>query len=378
MKKTIILIAIVIFMLLPSLGYARTFAYLIADNEIIKLDTATDTIVSRQKTTSYDLEGNLSLNDAGCAVDIKNKYLITLYKPSRLGSEDQSGFFVYDLPALNKVKFVPFPAITKDPAMMGRIIYPQPGTKFYIAIADSTLNNGQGGMINLAYAKNTFNYLGVTSNILKEYIERFWFSEDQTKVYVDTPESNIRLYDSLTLQQISTVDLSNVFNKNVWGKDIEDIKNKIALLAENIKVQDDDNNNIAFLTYNLADATTTPRVISGIEIRKLLLSPDSKKIVFNETKPLAWGPTGFVDSASATGRIYIYDVKTGNRLGLINLPTDWAEEILGIRPMGDKLYYEMYSRDPSKIKLFVVDIVNYKILKTISVPDINFMVFFEE
>ena len=55
-----------------------------------------------------------------------------------------------------------------------------------------------------------------------------------------------------------------------------------------------------------------------------------------------------------------------------------AEKIHGIRPTGDKLYYEMYSRDSSKIKLYVVDIVNYKILKSISVPDINFMVFFEE
>ena len=168
MKKTIILIAIVILMIVPILSYAKPFAYLVADDEIIKLDTVTDTIVSRQKTTSNDLEGNLSLNDAGCAVDTINKYLITLYKPSRLGSEDQSGFFVYNLQTLNKIKFAPFPAVIKDPAMMGRIIYPQLGPKFYIAIEDATLNNGQGGMINLVYEKKTFNYLGAASNILNK------------------------------------------------------------------------------------------------------------------------------------------------------------------------------------------------------------------
>jgi len=378
MKKTIILIAIVIFLIFPSSSYPKTFAYLIADDEIIKLDTVTDTLVSRQKTTVGDLEGNLSLEDPGCVVDIKNKYLITLYEPTRTGTEARPGFFVYDLLTLSKIKFVPYPAIIKDPAMMDKIIYPQLGSKFYIAITDSTLNNGQGGMSNLAYEKKTFNYLGTTSNVLNKYIERFFFSEDQTKIYVDTPESNIRIYDSQTLQLVSTVDLSNVFNKNVWGKDIEDIKNRLALLAENVKIQDYDNNNIAFLTYNIADANTTPRVISGIEIRKLLLTPDSKKIIFNETKPTIWGSKGMTKSANATGRIYIYDVKTGNRLNLITLPTDWSEKILGIRPASDKLYYEMYSRDPSKIKLFVVDIVNYKILKTISVPDINFMVFYEE
>jgi hypothetical protein len=378
MKKTIILIAIVILMIVPILSYAKPFAYLVADDEIIKLDTVTDTIVSRQKTTSNDLEGNLSLNDAGCAVDTINKYLITLYKPSRLGSEDQSGFFVYNLQTLNKIKFAPFPAVIKDPAMMGRIIYPQLGPKFYIAIEDATLNNGQGGMINLVYEKKTFNYLGAASNILNKYIERFWFSEDQAKIYVDTIESNIRIYDSQTLQQIGSVDLSNVFNKNVWGKDIEDIKNKIALLAENIKIQNDDKNNIAFLTYNLDDTTITPRVITNMDDNVILLTPDSKKILFNETSPLVFGPKAPRKTASSTGHIYIYDVKTGNRIGFVTLPTDFAEKIHGIRPTGDKLYYEMYSRDSSKIKLYVVDIVNYKILKSISVPDINFMVFFEE
>jgi hypothetical protein len=38
----------------------------------------------------------------------------------------------------------------------------------------------------------------------------------------------------------------------------------------------------------------------------------------------------------------------------------------------------MYSREAAKIKLFVVDIENYKIMKEIASPHIYFMIFFEE
>jgi hypothetical protein len=305
MKKIIILMSVLILTLLPATCFSKTFAYLFAPNEINKLDTDTDTIVSSQKSKT-DLEGRLDFKDAGCAVDINNKYLITLYEPDRSGSEERPGFFVYDLGTLDKIKFVPFPEIIKDPAMMSKIIYPQAGTKYYIQIDDSMLNNGQGGIINLAYEKKTHNYLGVVNNILNQIREKFWFSKDHINIYVETEESNIRIYDSQTLQISSAIDLSNVYAKSVWGKSIDDIRNSIALLGENNKLKDSDKNNISFLTYSIIDATTTPRVITGMEIETLLLTPDAKKIVFNETKSLIFGQKAPKKTASATGHIYIY------------------------------------------------------------------------
>lgn len=72
------------------------------------------------------------------------------------------------------------------------------------------------------------------------------------------------------------------------------------------------------------------------------------------------------------------NVATGKKLRLVTLPTDFGEKILGVRPQSDKLYYLKYSKDESNIRLYVVDLVGLKIIKEITVPNLFFMVFFEE
>lgn len=318
MKRIISLISIMILLVIPVKGYSKTFAYLFTKDEIIKLDTETDSIITRTKSPTR-IRGSLYLKYAGCAVDINNKYFITLSKQG--GETDSPGFYVYDLQTLNQVKFVAFPEIVKESILM-KIIYPQIGTKFYIQI--DYINNEQDGFVNLAYDKKTFNYIGSINSILNELREDFWFSEAQDKIYIDTVESNIRIHDSQTLSVLNTIDLSNIYAKNLWGKGIIDIKNGIVLLGENNKLQKTDKNNMSFLAYKIADSSTSPRVITGMDDKMILLTPDSNKVIFNEAKAITSSPDQKAPKkgASATGRLHIYDVKTGNKLGLIFVLSD--------------------------------------------------------
>jgi len=209
--------------------------------------------------------------------------------------------------------------------------------------------------------------------------ENFWFSEDQNTLYVETSEGNIRVYNISTLAQTNSIDLSNRYATNVWGKGIFDIKNGVALLEENNKLQDSGKNNMSFLTYNIATTTTSTRVVTGMDDEATLLTSDANKVVFVEAQASSYSVTKVPPKGStATGRIHVYDVKTGSKLGMITLPTDFSGQALGIRPASDKLYYKVYSRDESKIRLAVVDLVGLKVLKEIAVPNIYFMIFFDE
>ncbi len=296
MRTIITIVTIMMLLTLPAKGYSKTYAYLFAKDEVIKIDTETDSIITRVKS-SIELQGYIGeFKEAGCVVDLANKYLITLSDTGEIG---RPGFYIYDLLTLKQIKFVTFPEIIKEPTNM-KIVYLQKEAKFYIEIDDMNLNNGQGGVVNLAYDKKTQNYIGTVSNVLNELREAFWFLEDQSKIYVESAEGNgLRIYDSQVLKLLNTVDLSNVYAKNLWGKSIDDIKNAIVLLGENNKLQKADKNNMSFLTYNIADRTTSPRVVTGMDNETTLLTPDARKVIFNETQGITWSECGFRHTRTA-------------------------------------------------------------------------------
>lgn len=363
MKKNILLVSIVaLSLLLPVKIYAKTFAYLIAKDEILKLDTESDLIVSRTKAT-YDIKGQVGeYKDGGCAVDFDNKYLVTV---------ERHGFYVYELQTLKQIRFQRFPEIIKDPALV-KLIYPLQGTKFYIQIDDMSLNKGQGGLINLSYTKKDQTYLGTAENLLTDIDEKFWFSEDQKTIYVRTEDRNIRIHDAQTFQFINIVDLSKVYATEIFGKEINDIKNGRALLLENKKT---DKNNYSYLTYNLQDGSSTVRVLTDAKFMdEALLITNTDQVVFNDTTYKVKREKG----TATSGILYFYDVKTGQKIGTTSLPSNFGGDILGVQPSGNKLYYFVWSTDENSIKLHAVDIATKTVKKEILVPKLYFMVFFEE
>src|SRR3990172_4349138 len=375
MKKTIFLMCTAVLLSMPSLGHSKTVAYMLAEDEIIKLDAETDTVLKRIKSPS-EVQGYIGESKrGGCVVDITTKHLITL---TDTGYGDRPGFYVYDLSSLTELKFVAFPSTIQQATIM-KLIYPQAGTRFYIAVKDRQLNNGKGGVVHLAYDRKNYNYLGVVDNILIDLNEKYWFSEDQNKIFVATKEQGIRVYDSQTLALLNNIDLSNLYSSNLWSKAVDDIKNGIVLLEEYTQVQSTDKYILTFFTYSITGATTTPKVNTGMDDKETLLTPDASKLVLNEAKTsTASGLKAPKKGDNVSGQIHIYDVKTGKKLGLVTLPTDSGEKILGIKPTNDKLYYLMNSRDENKIRLFVVDLIRFRITKDIYVPNLYFMVSFDE
>ena len=375
MKKSMLFILVLSLMVIPINGYSKTVAYLFANDEILKLDAEMDTITTRIKSVA-GIEGFQDLAEATCAVDLVNKYLITL---TDAGQNNRPGFYIYNLLTLQRLKFVSFPGVIKEPVDM-KIIYPQQGAKFYVEINDVSLNDGTGGVVNLAYDKKTQNYIETANNVLNNLVdERFWFSEDQNTIYAETAEGNIRSYDSQTLMLTKSTNLFSIYAPGLWSKSVKDIKNGMALLKENKKLQLSDKNNFSFLSYNIIGGTATPRFATEIDDKASLLTPDAKKIIINEAQPrVSAGSKAPKKGPSATGRIHVYDVATGYKLGTVTLPIDFGEKILGIKPTSDKLYYLSYSRDESKIRLFIVDLIRFRVIKDIYVPNLYFMVFFEE
>ena len=371
MRKLFFMIIFFLFVGFPSTGYSKTFAYMFATDEVIKFDTDTDAIVNKTKS-SAEIEGYLDYQRAECAVDIMNNYLITLQGIA-------SGFYVYDVRTMKEISFVKFPSLIKSAGAM-KVIYPQSGTRFYIEIDDMSLNSGEGGLVNLAYEKKTSTFLGAVANILDSIRERFWLSDDQNSIYVSTVDGNIRIYDSQTLTLRRTIDLSSIYESGLWSKAVDDVRKGVALLNEYKKTQGPSKYFLSFITYDAATDKSSVRVATGINDDVTLLTPDATRVVVNEARALSLSATNKAPKKepSATGRLHVYDVKSGNKLGLVTLPTDFSEQILGIRPSGDKLYYLKYSLDESSIRLYVVDLVNLTILKEIPVPNLYFMVFFDE
>ncbi len=351
-------------------GYSKTIAYLFSKEEMITMDTGTDTIMKRIKSDD-GLEGFYGeFKKAGCVVDIVNGTLMILA---------DKGFNVYDVKTFKYIKTVPYPSIVNQPDK-GKIIYPQKGTKFFIELMDDDLKkSGQRGLVNLSFDKKTYDYLGTTENVLSYIREKFWISEDQNTIYVDTDESNLRIYDAQEMKYLKLTDLSNIY-EHPTRRDIDDIRNGVALLTENNKLLDTDKSNYSFLTYNISDSTKTPRVrLPEIGfINEALLISNSSKVVFNDVHyaptTLPSPPKGTISSTV----LHVYGINSGSKLGLISFDSNFRGQILGIRPQGDRLYYFMFSKDESKMRLAVVDLTAYKVIKEIPVPNLYFMVFFEE
>lgn len=375
MRKVILPICFSILLLIPIRGYSKTMAYLLTADEVIKFDTDADAIVTRVKAAT-GFEGYFAeLGRAGCAVDLNSKRLITL---ADVGQSNRGGFYIYDLQTSMQVKFVTFPGTVKEP-ILAKIIYPQVGTRFYIEVNDMSLNNGSGGMVSLAYDKKTLNYIETVNNLLLSLRETFWFSADQGTIYVNTDEGNLRAYNSQTLALTNTIDLSNIYAANLWNKSVNDIRGGVALLEENKKTKLTDKNNLSFFTYKITDGTISPRFSSGIDDKATLLTPNATKIILNE-KIIASssGPKAPAKGSTVTGRIHVYTVATGKKLGLVTIPTDFGEKILGIRPQSDKLYYLKYSKNENNIRLYVVNLTTLQVIKELTVPNLYFMVFFDE
>jgi len=148
------------------------------------------------------------------------------------------------------------------------------------------------------------------------------------------------------------------------------------LLVENVKTRDADPNRYNLFTVNLTDQSHSPRIPTGLE-GEPRLTPLGNKIVFEETAPV-FLPSGTLLGSQSVGRLHVYDVATGTKLGQLAIPLRGAGSLTGIRPQGDKAYFLSGVAPDNDQALASVSLANFALLKEVTVPPVVFMALFED
>jgi hypothetical protein len=97
------------------------------------------------------------------------------------------------------------------------------------------------------------------------------------------------------------------------------------------------------------------------------LTPAGDKIVLLETTTVR-GPGGGITDVPSVGRLHVYDVATGAKLGQVTFPVRGAERLQGIRPQGDKLYLASLAARPEEMTITVISLVTFTLVKELVVP----------
>jgi hypothetical protein len=328
-------------------GYATTFAYLISgDGKVVKINTDTNTIVTATtlSNSNYVQSGNTSVIG-----DPIHHYLIV--ETGRLGS----WIDVYSLPSLILVKKLDIQ--TSEPQMF---IYPYPDYSKYLIIWWNPKLTNTGAWQFDIFDANTLSRIQTLGIYFLP--NQIMFSKDGTKLYsIDTGRNKVSIYSASTFTSEGYVDLSPIFNRvqNI-GHSINDYKNGKLLIGANLASSFTVTPHLIFYTYDLNTGTASSTLDVGSLRVKCKLSLDVSKYYCNEIQQI---PTKYGHRYVAAGNLYFYSSTKEQLLGNVSLPAKFDPNP-DIRPQGDYFYY--YFQGPS---LIVVDANNYKILKTISIPD---------
>jgi hypothetical protein len=79
-------------------------------------------------------------------------------------------------------------------------------------------------------------------------------------------------------------------------------------------------------------------------------------------------PGGFLIDEGPTGRVYMYDVVTGARLGQVAVAVRGGERLVAVHPRGDKAYVAGDAARDEDMTLTVVSLTEFRVLKELIVP----------
>ena len=104
-----------------------------------------------------------------------------------------------------------------------------------------------------------------------------------------------------------------------------------------------------------------------------LLTPHGDKIVVLD--PLPGGLyAGFLVDAEPSGRLYVYDVATGVKLGQVSFAVRGGERLGAIHPRGEKAYLTSNAGQRGDMTITIVSLTSFRVLKELIVPrgDLSF------
>jgi len=357
-RYCICIINVVLTFFISSQCFAKQYAYLIgSDGSVVKFDIETDTIVSTKDLSIYDIQGT----GQGIVVDDTKKLLYIAH--GRL----TPSVSVFNLKTLELKKEV---GITSgSPDVM--IIAPPLSNKFYVDWWDDARND----RFFTSFDTTTFTkiadlspYPNITFDIM--------YSADKSKLYSinDGYPAKIDVYNADNLSLIKSIPLEGIFTPNIFGRKIDDYASEKILTKENWKTLDKNPDIAVLYTYDILSENISKKINTAMD-GYARLSPDGTEIFFNETQDIL-ASDGSVEYVKSLGRLHIYNVATGQKRGTINFTVDKRSGIAGVHPNGNKLYI---SAEIAKVpSLIVIDVVNFKVIKTIKIPRIPSMRFWSD
>lgn len=337
-------------------GYSTTYAYLIGTNgSVVKINADADLILSNLKLekSPYVQSGETSV-----IADRVNNHLFVV--TGRLTPY----IYVYDLKTLKFKKDLGI--MSGDPDV--NILVSPNGKQLFINWFDK---EKEGWVYDLYDAKGL--------SIIKRFNvgEFVWgqmttFSPDGGKIYIYNGEENtIQIYETTNFSLLDTIDLNTIWRTEGFVSEIEDFTNEKILIRETKKISKSSTPEITYFVYNIKSKTSSVR-ISTIYAGDTRLHPDGSRVFIHDED--------YIEDERyymSSGHLYVYDVVTGRKLGIVQFTVDKWSDILGIHPNGNKVYMDGVIQGVRS--LIVIDVVNFKVLKTLKITDdILFMIFYAD
>ena len=370
LQNCILISLCLFFIITPSYGFAKTSAYFVGpQGRIAKLDTDTNALIQ----LSLKTPANTTL-DKILGADTINNYLYVTHCP-RLGPCKVG---VYGLKTLNFIKELPLVAQAPDVQML---IYPD-GTKFLIQYVTQGGAGEETGYTTDLYDAKTLTKIKNLQTIFG--MEKVMFPSDSKKIYsvIGGDDAHVDIIDSSSYQKMESRDLTLLWRKEpeVFSSGIESYGSGGILVFENVKVGPDLPDKLDLYVYDIEIKTTSTRISTGLQ-GDAIIAINGTKIIFDETVDVIrkFGGKDRVMGSRSLGRVHIYDVATGKELGLISFQAQGKGRIRGIRPAGDRLYYQSEGDTKETSKITVIDINNYATVTTVPLPfRVLFTTFFVE
>jgi len=127
---------------------------------------------------------------------------------------------------------------------------------------------------------------------------------------------------------------------------------------------------------NVAQAPRTREVSRAIgddtATGRSLLTPQGDRLLVLD--PLPYGlPRGFLIDEGPTGRIFVYDVATGAKLGHVAFSVGGGDRLAAVHPRGDKAYVASEGPRNDQMTITVVSLTTFTVVKELFVPKGDFL-----
>ncbi len=359
MKTIIYLLAALSLLIAPSHGFTKTYAYFIGPKaNVTKLDTDTNAVTQLilKNPENVDIDKVLGADTVN-----KRLYLTHCVRlgPCKVGAYN-----------LNTLSFIKELSLIADEPDVQMIIFTD-GSNLVLQYHLAGDESGEGGYTTDLYDAKTLTEIKNLSTIFN--MESVMFSADSKKIYsvVEGAEAKVDIIDSSTFQSLVSRDLTQFWRKKpeVFSSGVKSFGNGKILIFENLQAAKGLPRKLDLYSYDIETQKLSPRISTGLQ-GDAAFTPDGSKIILDENQDVREkiGGESYLMGFKSLGRMHIYDVATGKELKMISFKPQGSGKIRGIRPAGDRVYYESEGSTKNSSNITVIDIKNYQVLTTISLP----------